>query len=435
MEPLTLGILSIALLLALIFSGVHIAIAMGVVGFAGLVFIMNFSAALSVTAISFYVTGSAYSFIVLPLFIIMGEFAAASGIMVGAYRFAATWLSSLRGGLYLVTTFACALFAGCTGSSAATAIAVGKSVLPEMQRLKYNRSLSLGCVAVCGTLGVMIPPSVAFVIYAIATEESIGRLLLAGIMPGILTAIMYMVGTSILVRIKPELAPPTDRHTWSECFRSVPGVLGVFLLFSIVMGGIYTGFFTPNEAAAWGAFAAMLLVIRKKGQFLAITKQAALETIATSAMIFLLLMTATIFTKFLTLAGFVDAMSKVVLESGFNPYVILMLFIVICIILGMFLNAGSVIILIAPLAHKALVPLGFDGIWLGVIMVKMFELAVITPPVALNLYVTQTLIPESTIGEVIHGTIPYLVMECVSIFILILFPQISTWLPSIAYGK
>ncbi len=435
MESLIIGISAIALLLVLISLGVHIAVALGILGLLGIVYLNNLEAALSLIARSFYKTTSTYGFSVLPLFIIMGHFAAASGIMEGAYRFATRWLSNLRGGLYLVTTSACALFAACTGSSSATAVAIGKSVLPEMQRHGYNRSLSLGCIAVCGTLGVLIPPSVPLVMYGIATEESIGRLLLAGVVPGVVTTLVYLIGISFMVRIKRHLAPPTVAFTWKQRVKSVPDVWGVALLFGIVIGGIYSGVFTPTEAGSWGAFAAVvLLAIRTRKRFFREAKIAGWETVGTTAMIFFLIMTAIVFTNFLTLSGFVGAIVDFIVGGRFSPLLVLTLFIGISIILGMFMSAAAALLLISPIAHATLTPLGFDGIWLGIIMVKMFEIAVVTPPVATNLYVTQSLCPEASIGEVIRGTVPFLVMELVTIVILVVFPQISLWLPTMAYG-
>lgn len=435
MEPILIGIIAIVALLALIFLGVHIAIALGVVAFVGLMLITNLNSALSLTARSFYTTTSTYAFTVLPLFIIMGHFAAISGITEKAYAFASKWLSNLPAGLYLVTTGSCALFAAATGSAAATTVAIGKTVLPEMEKHGYDKKLSLGCVAASGTLGVLIPPSIAMVVYGIATEESIGRLLIAGVIPGVLSAAIYMMGMTLLIRINPKLGPPGAKYKWKERFQAMPGVWGIALLFGIVIGGIYSGVFTPTEAGAWGAFAAIVLVaIRAKKRFFGEARKAGWETAVTAAMIFFIIMTAIVFTRFLTLAGVVDAMTGFIVGGGFSPLTVLALFIFISFILGMFMSSTAALLLVAPLAHAALIPLGFDGIWLGIIMIKMFELALITPPVGGTVFVAKALVPDVPVEDVFRGIAPFAIMDLITIVILIAFPQISLWLPTIAFG-
>lgn len=436
MEPIFIGILAFASLIILIFLGVHIAIAMGVIGLVGLIIATNLDSALTLTVHSFFATASTYSFTVLPLFIIMGHFAATSGITEKAYIFASRWLSGLRAGLYLVTTGSCAMFAACTGSSSATAVAIGKTVLPEMERNGYDRKLSLGCVAASGTLGSLIPPSVIMVVYAIATEESIGRLLLAGVTPGILEAATYMAGVSLLVRLKPHLGPPGAKYTWRERFETIPGMWGVVLLFGIVIGGIYGGVFTPTEAGAWGAFAALVLVaLRSRRRFFDNVKRAGWDTAVTTAMIFFVILAGIVFTKFLTLTGVVDAMVTFVTVGGYGPVTVLAMFIAINVLLGMFISATAAVILLAPVMHAILVPLGYDGVWLGVIMVRLFELAMITPPVGGNVFIAKALAPDVPLEGIFRGIAPFAVMDMINVVMLIVFPQISLWLPNLAFGR
>lgn len=436
MEPIFIGIIAIAVLLVLIFSGVHIAIAMGVIGFVGVALITNLNSALSLTTRSFYATASTYAFTVLPLFIIMGYFANASGITEKAYTFASRWLSNLPGGMYLITTASCALFGACTGSASAGVVAVGKAVLPEMKKHGYDRKLSLGCVAASGALGSMIPPSVIMVIYGIATEESIGRLLLAGVMPGILQAVTYMIGMFLLVRFRPHLGPPGVKYTWKERFQAIPGVWGVALLFGIVMGGIYGGIFTPTEAGAWGAFAALILVaIKTRRQFFSETKKAGWEAAVTTAMIFLIILTGIVFSNFLTLAGVVTAIVDFAVGGGFSPLTIVTFFIVMNIIMGMFISDTALVILLAPVMYASLVPLGYSGIWLGVVMVRLFELGMIMPPVAGNVFVAKALAPEVPLEDVYRGVIPFVIMDVINVAMLVAFPQISLWLPTMAFGR
>jgi C4-dicarboxylate transporter DctM subunit len=434
MEPLLVGVVATVVMTLLLAVGVHVAIALAAVTLVGLSLITSVHATLSMIVNSFYTSTSDYSFVVLPLFIIMGNFAASSGVTEKAYNFASKWLSQFRGGLYLVTITACALFAAVSGSGTATTLAIGKTVLPEMEKYGYNRRLSVACVACSGTLGVLIPPSIVMVIYGIVTEEPVGPLLIAGIIPGILSALIYMVGIYIMVSIKPTLAPATVSYSWKERFKSIPGLWGVALLFGGIIGGIYAGVFTPNEAAAVGAVVAfILLVMRNRGNLLSEVKKAAWDAAMTVAMMFFIVIAATVFTKFLTVAGVLDVLLSIVKTSHLSPSALVVFFIAVCVVFGMFLSATAALLLLAPLAHNILVPLGFDGIWLGVIMVKMFELAVITPPIGLNVYIAKTLVPELEITDVFRGIGVFAFMELITVTILVIFPQLSLWLPSLMF--
>jgi tripartite ATP-independent transporter DctM subunit len=435
MEPEVLGIIGTLILLVLIFVGVHIAIALGVVGLAGLVILTNLDAALSQTAHVMHLTASSYALSVVPLFILMGYFAGASGVVIKAYGLAEKWLSNLRGGMYLVTTGSCAMFAAAVGEAAAGVVAIGRIVLPIMKERGYNQRLSVGCVAASGTLGVLIPPSFLLVVYGVVVEESIGKLLLAGIMPGVLSAAIYMLGMLLLVRIRPSLGPSTASFGWNERLRSIPGVWGIVLLFGIVMGGIYTGVFTPTEAGAIGALAAMvLLAFDKKGQFFGEVKHAAWGTLATNVMLFFIIMAAMVFTRFMVLSGVTDSLEVFIFERGLPTWLIVTFFILLCMVLGMFMSATAALLLTAPIAYAALIPLGFNGIWLGIIMVKMFELAAITPPVGINVFIAKSLVPEMRVEAAFLGALPFMIMDVITVIILITFPQISLWLPTMAIG-
>lgn len=436
MGPIAIAIVGIVVLLSLLFSGVHVAIAMGVVGFVGLILVRDLGGALIVTAHSFFTTISSYAWTVLPLFIVMGHFAAASGVVAKAYDFASKWLSNLPAGMYLVTTASCALFAAATGSMAATTVAIGRTVLPEMKRLGYDRRMAVATVAASGTLGVLIPPSIPLVVYGIVTEESIGRLLIAGIIPGVLSAIIYMLGVSLFVHFRPNLVPARAvTYHWKERFQSIPGLWGVGLLFGIVMGGIYSGVFTPTEAGAVGAFGAIvLLAFKMRKQFFAEARGATWETAVANAMIFFLIMTASILSSFLTLSGAIGSVMNFIVGGGFSPLIVLIFFITMWVFLGMFMAATPSLILVAPLAHSVLVPLGYNPIWLGIIMIKMMELAFITPPVGTGVFVVKALVPDLPIEEVFKGITIFAVMDLITVAILIAFPQICLWLPTMAFG-
>ena len=435
MDPLTIGIISTIIMVLLLAAGVHVGIAMGAVSLIGMAAITNMEATINYFARSFYTSTSDYSFVVLPLFIIMGNFASGSGISEKAYDFASKWLSQLRGGLYLVTIAASAMFAATSGSSTATTLSVGKVVIPEMRKAGYNMKMSIAAVACSGTLGVLIPPSTVMVIYGICTEEPVGKLLIAGILPGILSATVYMIGLYFLVRRDPSLAPPAIRYTWKERWATVPGLWGIGLLFAIIVGGVYSGITTPNEAGALGAVAALFMLAgKKKGKELyKEIKASAWDSAMTVAMMFFIVITATTFTRFLTVAGVIDVLMAVVHKAHMPPAILVLLFIGISVVFGMFMSATAALLLIAPVAHNVLVPLGYDGTWLGIIMVKMFELAVITPPVGLNVYVSKSLVPEMDLVEVFSGVGVFVVMELFTVALLVLFPDISLFLVHLAF--
>jgi tripartite ATP-independent transporter DctM subunit len=434
MEATTIAAIAAIVLLGLIFLGVHIAVALGAVSFVGLLLLTNLNVTLTIFAQSFYTIASTYGFTVLPLFIVMGHFASASGAAQGAYQFASKWLSQFRGGLYLVTTGSCAFFAAATGSGAAVTVAIGKTVLPEMKKLGYDRRLSVACVAASGTLGILIPPSISLVIYGIAVEVSIGRLLLAGVIPGIVSAIIYMLGIYLLVRLKPNLAALPTKHSWRERFQVIPGIWGVALLFGIVLGGIYSGVFTPTEAGAIGALAAIiLLAFRTRRGFFKHVKVATWETAMTTAMIFFLIMTAIVFTTFLTLSGAVGTITGFIQGQEFHPLVILAIFVGVWILMGMFMSGNAALLLISPLAVAALTPFGYNPVWLGIIMVKMIELGSITPPVGVTVYVAKALVPDMPVEDIFRGCSVFVVLDLITILILVIFPQISLWLPTMAF--
>lgn len=435
LEPIIIGLISIFALLALMLVGVHMAIAFMIVSFIGLVTVINLDATLPLIVNCLFALQSSYMFIVLPLFVLLGYCAEASGLVEKGFAFAHRWLGHLPAGMYLSTILSCAVFAGASGSSAATAVAVGKITLPEMKRYGYDQKLSIGCVASSGTLGVLIPPSVVLVVYGVVTGASIGRLLLAGFLPGIVSAAIYMLGLSVLVRFRPKLAPPAARYSWKERFQSVSGIWGVVLILGTIIVGIYAGIFTPTEAASVGALVAIgILAYAKRREFFGLFKKAILDTIPPFVMISFIILSSTVFTRFLTVCGATDAFLGFIFEGGFSPYVVLGLFLLLMIILGMFLSATAGLILIAPLAYKTFCAFGFNGIWLGIIMVKLFEIAVITPPVGLNVFAIKSIVPDIMIEDCFYGCIPFLIMDLLTVGILIAFPQISLWLPTQAFG-
>lgn len=430
------AVMAVVVLLLLLALGVHVAIALALVSIVGLILISGFGVTAAMMANVLYAIAHTYSFVLIPLFILMGGFAAASGIVEKGIDFAHKWLGGLPGGLASTVTLSCGIFAAACGSSSATAAAIGKFVIPEMERHGYDRKLATGVVAASGTLGILIPPSLVLVVYGITVEESIGRLFLAGVLPGVLSAVIYMIGITLIVVRWPHLAPGRVKVSWKERIKAIPSIWGVLLLVGIVMGGIYTGVFTPTEAGGIGAFSAFLLLllkVRLPNRLWKEVKTAVLSTVQTTVMIFIILITAILFSRFLVLAGVVDVLMDFLLGREVSALAILVGFLFLSSIMGAFMSAMAVLLILAPTAYTVLTSYGFDGIWLGIIMVKLFELAVITPPVGMNVYVVKGIAPHVPIEDIFRGIAMFVVMDAITIVILIAFPQISLWLPSNMY--
>lgn len=430
-----IGIASIVALLVLLSLGVQIAAALAVVSIVGLLLTSGFKATVSLTAQTLYMFISNYSFVLVPLFILMGSFAGAAGIVRGAMRTAYTWLASVRGGLALATTLGCGFFAGVCGSSTATTAAIGKFIMPEMRRYGYDVKLATGTIAASGTLGILIPPSIVLVIYGVTCEESIGRLFIAGILPGVLSIVVYMIGITFVIYRQPQLAPPSVKFSWIERIKSIPGIWGILLIILIIWGGIYGGVFTPTEAGGISALTSFLILVsrvppRRVWEEL---KVAIPEAVQTTGMVFILMVVAMLFSRFLTLAGVLDAALAFLFTREWSPIVMIFLICSVATIMGCFISAIAVLLLIAPTAHLILTSFGYSGIWLGIIMVKLFELANITPPVGINVYVVKGIAPDVPMEDIFKGIGMFAVMDVITIAILVAFPQISTWLPGTIY--
>lgn len=432
MDTSIIGIIAIISLLVMLALGVHIGIALASLGFFGMCLISSWEQSIAMIASVYYSQTAVYGFTCIPLFTVMGDFAAASGITQKAFRFASSWLSQWKGGLYFVTTASCAMFAACTGSSAATSVAVGQLVIPEMLKRGYHEGLTAGAVAACGTIGILIPPSVIMVVYGILTEEHIGKLLLAGFPAGILTAAVYIIGMLVLVRIKKDIAPdPVTQVDWKERWSSVPGLYGVGIIFLIIIGGIYSGLFTPTEAGAAGAFSALVMALSTGKQALRKVWVGIRDAAGMTAMLFIIILGSLLFGRFLALAGVADMVTSTIFASNLSGYTVLMLYVLLMLIMGMFLSAMACIILVVPMAHAALSGFGFDGIWLGIITVKLTELACMTPPVAVNIFAVRAIMPQTPIAKMYKGVVPFIVFDLISMALLVAFPQISLFLPQL----
>jgi tripartite ATP-independent transporter DctM subunit len=434
MSPLLTGILGIALLFVLFATGMPIAFVMAIVGWLGYVYLGSLDAGLNILGLTFYAGGTTYTLSVIPLFMLMGQFAAHSGLSREIYHAVERWIGHRRGGLAMATIGACAGFAAISGSSVATAATMGTVALPEMDKFKYDRALSTGTVAAGGTLGILIPPSATFVFYAILTEQSVGSLFIAGILPGILLAALFMITVYIQVRINPDAAPRGEKASLKERIVVIKGVWGMVILFIIVMGGIYTGVFTPTEAAGIGAFGAFLFTLVKRQvtreHFLGSLGMAAQST----AMIFIIVISAHIFGYFLAVTRIPSELAEYMAGLALSRYIILAAVVLLYAILGMFLEGFAIMVLTIPILQPLMVNLGFDPIWFGVVVVIMMEMSLITPPVGVNVFVIKGVAKDVPMYTIFKGIWPFWVAMLVCLFLLTLFPQIAMYLPNTMAG-
>jgi tripartite ATP-independent transporter DctM subunit len=432
MDPLVVIGLVIALLLLLLLVGMPVAFALALAGVAGLALMKSIGVAIDTLGILPYAKSANYFLTVVPMFVLMGQLGFASGLSRDAYSVGHKWMGHLPGGVAIGTVAGCAIFGAACGSSMAEAAAMGRIAIPEMRRLGYSRELACGCVASAGLLAIMIPPSVGLVFYGVLTGESVGKMLVSGILPGILTAVNFSLLLFVMARVNPRMAPRRPRASWRERLLSLPAILPVGVVFIIVMGGIYGGVFTPTEAGALGAFGAfgiLLAALFRADSSWGETKGAFLETAHTSAMIILLFIGAGIFSLFLGLAGVPRLFSELVVGSGLPPMGVLLLIALAYIPLGMFLDPMSIVVMTIPIVYPAIIALGFSGIWFGIILMKLIEISFITPPVGLNVFVVHGIVPDVPLEAIFRGVMPFLVVEILTVGILIAFPQIALWLP------
>ena len=431
MDPVVVGALGTGFVFVLIFLGMPIALAMMLVGFAGISYLASFQAALPVVARTVYEVSSYYPYTVIPLFVVMGGFAGTSGLTKDLYGAFDKWLHRLPGGLGIATIAACAAFSGVSGSSVATAAAMGTVALPEMKRYGYHPRLSTGTVAAGGTLGFLIPPSIGFVVYGMLTEQSIGKLLVAGVFPGLLLASAYVAIIVLLVRLTPSLAPArTDAVSWSEKFSSLLGVWEPLLLFVIVMGGIYGGFFTPTEAGAVGATVLLLVALVKGKLTWASLVQALQESTRISVMVLFLVAGANVFSYFLALSTIPMEVASWASELQVSRYLVHFAILLMYLVLGCFLDAISMMVLTMPVIYPVITALGFNPIWFGVIAVLMMEAGLITPPMGLNVFTVAGVAGDVRLETIFRGAMPFLFAIFAVAFLITVFPQIALYLPA-----
>lgn len=430
MTSTTLGIAGLAALFALLALRMPVGIAMLLVGFLGFGLANGWAPALALLAGEPFVISSNYELIVIPLFVLMGNLATVSGMSRDLYSAAYAWVGHWRGGLASATIAACSGFAALSGSSVASALTMGQVALPEMRRYQYDSRLATGCVAAGGTLGILIPPSTGFVIYAILTQESIGRLFLAGVLPGLLLTVLFISTIYIQTRIKPELGPagePMKLRAKLKASAQAGFMIGIVV---VTIGGIYTGLFTPTEAAGVGAFLALLLALFRRKLTLDTLSSILLQTVRTSALVFLILIGAFIFSPFLALTQTASNLVGLLIGLDLPRHAILFLVLFAYIILGMFLEGFAMLVLTIPIVHPLILALGFDPIWFGVLIVIVLEMGLISPPVGVNVYVVKGVAEDVTMGQVFLGILPFWVAMAVGLAILVAFPHIALLLPN-----
>lgn len=431
MEPQIIGMMGISVLFLLLLIGMPIGFALAFVGFWGISVVTDISVALPTMVRSFFRTFTTYSFTVIPLFVIMGELATVSGLSQGIYAVADKWLRRLPGGLGIATIGACSGFAAICGSSVATAATLGRVALPEMKKYDYDVHLATGSVAAGGTLGFLIPPSIGFVVYGILTEQSIGKLLVSGFVPGFLLALTYGAIIVIWVKIKPGVAPfNPERVPFKEKLISLVTVWELIVVFFLVMGGIYFGFFTPTEAGALGAFFLFVVTFLRKKLTWKSLVGAMISTTRVSVMIFIILAGAYVFTYFMALTMLPMKLSMWLSGVSLSRYLILAIILMGYLVLGCFLDATSMMVLTLPVIFPTIIGLGFNPVWFGVISVLMMEAGLITPPLGLNIFVISG-VADVPMEIVFKGTIIFLLAIFVVVALVTVFPQIALFLPGV----
>ncbi len=433
MSPIQIGIAGCLILLGLLLTSMPVAFAMIAAGVAGFAMIVTPQAAFSMVIADLYETFTSYSLTVIPLFVMMGQVAFHAGISRRLFRTAYVWIGHLRGGLAMATVGACAGFGAICGSGPATAATMAAVALPEMKRYGYSDSLASGTVAAGGSLGMLIPPSVVFIVYALMTEQSIGSLFLAGIVPGIMITILFCISIYIRCTKDRKLGPAGPKHGWKEKLISLNGVIETLLLFVLVMGGMFLGLFTPIEAAAIGAAGSFAIAFFQKELNLHKIKQILLETVRTSSMVFFIVAGAVIFGRFLAVSRIPFAAAQFFVSLPLPGWMIMMLIILFFLAAGCIIDALALILLTIPIFYPVVIELGFDPIWFGVIVVVITQMGVITPPVGVNVYVVSGMERDIPLPVIFKGAIPFLLMLLLSAVILILVPQICLILPNLVH--
>lgn len=429
MSPSQIGTLGCVLLLILLMSSMPVAFAMGIIGAIGFALLVSPAAALSMITIDLYETFSSYSLTVIPLFVFMGQVAFHAGVSRKLFDAAYAWLGALPGGLAMATVGACTGFGAICGSGPATAATMSAVALPEMRRYGYDVELGSGAVAAGGSLGMLIPPSVVFIVYGIMTQQSVGKLFLAGIVPGLLIAGLFCLSIYLHCRLRPMLGPRGPRTDWATKLRALGGVGETVLLFLVVMGGMFAGLFTPTEAAAVGALGMLLLALVKRALSRGMLLKALKETARTSCMVMMIIAGAVMFGHFLAVTRLPYELASALSALPLPAWAVMGMMILFFLVAGCFVDALALILLTIPIFYPVVIELGFDPIWFGVMIVVVTQMGVISPPVGVCVYVVSGIERDVPLQTVFKGALPFLGCLVLAAVLLVLFPQIVLWLP------
>ncbi|MDD4334342.1 MAG: TRAP transporter large permease [Desulfotomaculaceae bacterium] len=433
MTTLTIGFIGILAFLALVAMRMPIAIAMALAGFVGFSFMVSPQVAMNMVAKEMYSNLSSYSLSVIPMFVWMGFLAYYSGIGTRLYVFAYKLIGHYPGGLAMATQVACGVFGAICGSNTATAATMGAIALPEMKKYKYDTSIATASVAAGGVLGVLIPPSVIFIVYGMATGESVGKLFIAGILPGILLMLLYIGTLYILIRRDPDLGPAGPKSGWRERVESLRGGLGgVLFVFALSIGGLFAGWFTPTEAGAVGAAGVLAVSLLERRLSWEGFKKSLYDTTRTSAMIMFMVAGAMMFGRFMAVSRVPFELANWAGSLDLPPFAIMGTIILIYLVLGCLIDALALVLLTIPIFYPvAVTTLGYDPIWFGVIVVLVVAMGVITPPVGMNVYIIKGIVPDVPLEVIFKGIWPFLIAILICVAILMVFPQIATFLPGL----
>ena len=430
MTSITIGVIGIVLLLVLLTIRVPVAFAMAMVGFAGFSYLVSPSAGLSILAIEVFENFNSYSLSVVPSFVLMGSIVFAAKITGRLYDAGYTIFGRMRGGLAMASIASCAAFAAICGSTSATVAAMCKVAMPEMKRYKYDDSLATGCIASAGSLGILIPPSTILILYGIMTEQSIGKLFVAGILPGIMIALLFMLVVFVQCWKNPAIGPAGPSTNLKRKLTGVLGLLEAFVLFALVIGGMLTGWFTPTQAGSAGAGLALLIAIVRRSINVKDLISAFQDTIIITSMVMMIVTGAIVFSRFIAMTKIPFFLAAWISGLDISPIFIMAIIVIVHFIGGCFMDAFGLIVLSVPIVFPVVVALGFDPIWFGVLIVLIVEMGVVTPPVGINVYVIKGVVPDVDMGKIFRGVIPFVGALAVGIILLMLFPEIVTFLPN-----
>ncbi|MBN1851000.1 MAG: TRAP transporter large permease [Deltaproteobacteria bacterium] len=430
MSPATTGLIGIVLLIVLFMLRMPVSFAMVLVGFLGFAYLTNLEAALNLLGRDIFDTFSSYPLTVIPMFILMGTFAFASGISQRLFKTTYAWIGHWKGGLTIATVFASAGFGAICGSSTATAATMGKISLPEMKKYHYDDTLASGTVAAAGTLGILIPPSTILIVYGILTEESIGKLFISGVLPGIILSILFAITVAILCWRNPAIGPSGIKSSWKERLRATSGIIEAVILFALAIGGLFAGWFSPTQSGAIGAGGALIIGLARRQLSWQAFIEACRDGLRTSCMVLFIIMGATVFTHFMAVSRLPFILADWLGGLPIHPMAVMAVIIFIYFIGGFFMDAMGLIVVTIPIFFPVVMELGFDPIWFGVIVVLVGEMGVITPPVGVNVFVIKGIAPDIPLERIFKGIFPFLGALIIMLILLMVFPQLATFLPS-----